>query len=476
VSRPASWPVFWQLGSLALAAVLAAQIMSFGIIALFPPPPEPGLTVNAVIEAIKAGADTDGFHIELRPDPPFAPEELDNPTMKVVAASIAEGLQIVPADVQVAMLDKGALTSGGPIHGSEGRKGGVAIFNASVAPPVGVDGAPPPLSLVLRSAAVPFAPFATAVRQPGGAWLVVEPAGPSWLSPIQQRMLLAFALSALILSPLTWYVARLLTRPIRKFAEAAEKFGLDREIRPLEAEGGPELKAAAGAVNRMHERLKRHVEDRTTAVAAIAHDLRTPLTSLRLRAETLPFDIRARMTSDIDRLIQMVEQVLAFVRGERGREPRSRIDLGKLALDCAREIEETGAEVECRAESDVWVDAEPMHLRRALTNLIDNAVKYGERARINVALRGSWAIFEVEDDGPGLPAGFSDRVLEPFIRLEPSRNRATGGAGLGLAVANTMARVHGGSIEMMNLPDGGLLATMTLPAAGAEVVPLLGTG
>lgn len=478
MNRPASWPVLWQLGGLALAAVVAAQTLSFGIVALFPTPPDAPLTVGSVIEAIKAGGEAKGFDVAVRPDPPFpADAQANDATMRVVAASIAEGLGVAAGDVQVVTLDHDeSISSGGPLVSAPGVVGGVAIFKPGTIAPVGNPAAPPPLTTVLRTTAVPFAPFATAVRQPGGAWLVVEPAPPGWLSPIQQRVLLAFALSVAILAPLTWFAARRLTLPIRRFAEAAETFGLDREVRPLQAEGAPELKAAVRAVNRMQERLKRHVEDRTTAVASIAHDLRTPLTSLRLRAESLPPEVKVRMTADIDRLIHMVEQALAFVRGERGREPRVLIDFGKLAMDCAREIEEAGADVECRAEADVWVVAEAVHLRRALTNLIDNAIKYGERARVNVASRGGLAVFEVEDDGPGLPPGQQDNLFEPFIRLEPSRSRLTGGTGLGLAVANTVAEVHGGRIELTNMVEGGLLARLTLPAAGTNVVPLQNVG
>ncbi len=469
MNRPASWPVLWQLGGIALAAVVAAQTISFGIIALFPTPPEPTLTVNAVVGAIRGGSGADGFEIALRPDPPFPPDaQTGDPTLLILAASIAEALGIEASDVRVAMLDAGDTPrAGGTALSPPTQVGGVAFFKPGASSPVASGKPPPPLTTVLRSAAIPFAPFVTAVRQPGGAWLIVEPALAGWLSPIQQRILLAFALSVAILAPLSWYAARRLTQPIRRFAEAAEAFELDGEVRPLEAEGAPELKAAARAVNRMHERLRRHIEDRTTAVAAIAHDLRTPLTSLRLRAESLPLDVRARMAADIDRLIQMVEQVLAFVRGERAREPRTLIDLGKLAMDCAREAEETGADVECRTDADVWIEAEAVNLRRALTNLIDNAVKFGERARVSVKAREGWAVFEVEDDGPGLPPGTQDRLFEPFIRLEPSRNRMTGGAGLGLAVAQTVAQVHGGRVELSNLSSRGLLARMCLPSAAS---------
>lgn len=478
MNRPASWPVLWQLGGLALAAVVAAQTISFGIVALFPTQPAPPLTVGAVIDAIRAGGHSQDFDIAVLPDPPFPQDaRTDDATMRLIAASIAEGLGVQPADVQVSLRDReGGLGAGGPVVTPPGAAGGVAILKAGTVAPVGSAAAPPPLTTVLRTTAVAFPPFATAVRQPGGSWMVVEPAEHGWLSPVQQRVLLAFALSVIILAPVTWYAARRLTLPIRRFAEAAETFGLDREVRPLATVGAPELRTAIRAVNRMQERLKRHVEDRTTAVAAIAHDLRTPLTSLRLRAESLPADVKARMTADIDRLIHMVEQALAFVRGERGREPRVLTDLGKLAMDCAREIEEAGADVECRAEADVWVIAEVVHLRRALTNLIDNAVKYGERARVNVTSAGGSAVFEVEDDGPGLPLGQQDYLFEPFIRLEPSRSRLTGGTGLGLAVANTVAQVHGGRIELTNLPEGGLLARLTLPAAGTNIVPLQNVG
>lgn len=460
IRRPSSWPILWQLGGLALAAVLAAQAISFSIVAFLPAPPEPGLTIADVVAAIRAGGDGEGFRATRSPEPPFVFEDRPNAMPALIASSIQEALGLRQGDVHVMMLPSGA---GDP---ADGRQGGIAFFDAQVTPR-DAQKKPPPLPTLLRAASVPLAPFATAVLEPDGGWLYLTPAKRNWLTPLQQRALLAFVLSVAILAPLTWIAARWLSSPIRRFAEAAETIGPGMAVQPLSAEGAPELRAAIGAVNRMQERLRRHVEDRTTAVAGIAHDLRTPLTSLRLRAEALPPEARTRMTADLDRLIQMVEQVLAFVRGEQGREPRMRTDLGQMALECARELEEAGADVECRAEPSVWVNAEAVNLRRALTNLIDNAVKFGARARVNVLIVRGRAVFQVEDDGPGLPEGLRQRVFEPFVRAEPSRNRSTGGAGLGLAVVGTVARVHGGQIDLVNREGGGLTARLVLPLAGA---------
>lgn len=198
-------------------------------------------------------------------------------------------------------------------------------------------------------------------------------------------------------------------------------------------------------------------------VGAIAHDLRTPLTRLRFRIEAAPDDIRARLAADIDQMDAMISAALGFVRDATRTGPRERLDVTSLVESLAVEAAETGSDVIAAPSPRLTVLADPLALRRLFANLIENAVKYGERARVRMSDADGQAVIEIEDDGPGIPPEDLERVFEPFYRGEPSRNRETGGAGLGLAVVRSIARAHGGDVVLRNRSGGGLTARVTLP-------------
>nr|WP_246347532.1 ATP-binding protein [Brevundimonas basaltis] len=257
-------------------------------------------------------------------------------------------------------------------------------------------------------------------------------------------------------------MARRLTRPIRVFAEAAERLGANPEAAPMAASGPSEVRTAIHAFNDMQGSLRRHMRQRTQTVAAIAHDLRTPLTRLRFRAEQAPDAVRDRMAADIEEMDALIAQAMAFVRGETATEQRERFDLGRLAADCASGFAETGGAVAFDGEASLPVHADPTALRRALGNLIANAVQYGGGARVRAIAEAGAAVVLVEDDGPGLDESELEAVFEPFHRGERSRNRETGGAGLGLTVARQAARAAGGEVTLINRPGGGLTARLSL--------------
>ena len=307
------------------------------------------------------------------------------------------------------------------------------------------------------------APFEVGVREPDGRWAVIRPQPAFGLDPWQQRVLLWFVLSLGAMSPVAYVFARRLSRPIKQFADAADRLGRDPRAPPLELKGTAEIGVAVRAFNDMQERLRRYVDDRTAMVGAIAHDLRTPLTRLRFRIEGLPEDQKAKMSADIDQMEEMISAALTFVRDASRPGERTPLELSSLLESLCDEMAETGAATEVESGEKVVLQGDPMALRRLFSNLLENAVKYGGRARTRVFLADQNAIVEIEDDGPGIPAAEREKVFEPFYRREPSRSRQTGGIGLGLAVVRSIARGHGGDVDLVNRAGGGLTARVQLP-------------
>ena len=306
-------------------------------------------------------------------------------------------------------------------------------------------------------------PFEVAVQRPDGKWTVVRPQPAFGLNAWQQRIALWFVLSALAMAPVAYIFARRLAAPIRIFADAAERLGRDPRAEPLVLTGPREIRSAVGAFNDMQGRLRRYVEDRTAMMGAIAHDLRTPLTRLRFRIEGLPDEQRAKMSSDIDQMEEMISAALNFVRDTTRPGERTPLELSSLLESLCDEMAETGAATEVESGEKVILEGDPMALRRLFSNLLENAVKFGGRARTRVFRDETNAVVEIEDDGPGIPPADSEKVFEPFYRREPSRSRQTGGIGLGLAVVRSIARGHGGDVALVNRVGGGLTARVQLP-------------
>ena len=305
--------------------------------------------------------------------------------------------------------------------------------------------------------------FSAAIQDPSGGWVVVRPAPEIFPNPWQQRMILWFLACFSILTPIGYVFARRITAPVGLFARAAERLGRDPSAPAIELSGPAEIGRAAAAFNEMQARLKRYVEHRTEMIGAVAHDLRTPLTRIRFKIEGLPPETRDSIKRDIVQMEQMISAALAFVREASEVRPRELLDLGS-ALECVVDSTSlTGADVRIVSSQPLVVQADGLGLERLFSNLIGNAVKYGRRARVKVFQDKRSAVVEICDSGPGLPASELERVFEPFYRVEPSRSPETGGMGLGLAVARSIARAHGGDIELINGRHGGLVARVQLP-------------
>jgi len=308
------------------------------------------------------------------------------------------------------------------------------------------------------------------MQLPDGDWLnltvAVERPRP-WHSP---AFLWAFVLMTAAAALLTLWAVRRLTRPVGVLAAAAEALGRDVNAPPLPEDGPLEVATAAAAFNTMAARIRRFVQDRTELLTAIGHDLRTPITRLKLRAEFMEDEEqRRKMLSDLDELEAMVSATLAFGRDATSAEPVAPLDLAELlrtVLDEAGDACPDAAErIGYDGPAHMTLRARSLALKRALANLVTNAVNYGGGALVRLAPPADGVVrIDVDDDGPGIPPGELDRVFEPFHRGEPSRNRETGGVGLGLPIARNILRAHGGDVTLANRPSGGVRATVTLPA------------
>lgn len=275
-------------------------------------------------------------------------------------------------------------------------------------------------------------------------------------------------LSTLVIAVITFFLARRISRSWGILARATDRVGRGDYPEPVPETGPIEIRRATRAFNRMTARLKRFVEDRTRMLAAISHDLRTPITSLRLRAEFVDDpENRARIIETLNEMEQMVEAAMTFAREETANEETRKIDLTALVESAVEDLAETGRPIRYIGEVDTRVyPCRPLSIKRAFGNLVSNALNFGDT--VEVAVRdaddgGLW--IEIADDGPGIPVEQREQVFEPFFRIEASRNRDTGGIGLGMAIARTAVRAHGGEIYLEDSLKGGLLARIYLPPA-----------
>lgn len=261
------------------------------------------------------------------------------------------------------------------------------------------------------------------------------------------------------------FMMRRANKPLSRMAKAAETLGRDVNAPPMNEEEGPrEVREAAHAFNEMQTRLRRFVQDRTHMLAAISHDLRTPITRMRLRAEFVEDDQqREKMLSDLDEMESMIAATLAFARDDVANEAVSQIDLAALVESLCEDMRETGGEVTYEGLEELSFKGRPVALKRAVSNLINNALKYATSCTVHLKQEGSKAILSVCDDGPGIPEAELEEVFRPFRRVESSRNKETGGVGLGLAVVRSVAHAHGGTAQLSNRPEGGLDARLILP-------------
>ncbi len=301
-----------------------------------------------------------------------------------------------------------------------------------------------------------------ALKLPGGRQALAE--APIFHPTVQipTEAWISVALIFFVTALFSIWAVRLAVQPVRMLADAADRLSRNIDEPPLPERGAREIRGAARAFNRMQDRLRRHVNSRALAFASMSHDIRTPLTRMRLRLETLDRNARQKLEGDLAEIEGLAQSALEVVRGLSPEEAMSRVDIKALAERLLADYAPLTGPIALTGTCPA-VDARPAALRRALTNLIDNALKYGCDVAIELEALREHVSIRVCDRGPGIPSEHLQRVMEPFYRVEPSRSRDTGGSGLGLAITKDIVEGHGGELLIDNRAGGGLCATIRLP-------------
>jgi two-component system OmpR family sensor kinase len=301
-------------------------------------------------------------------------------------------------------------------------------------------------------------------RLPDGSWLNASATALSTVDRQDRHFIVPTTLMSLAILAVSIYLVRVCTAEFRSIARAARRLGVDVAAPPLPIHGPEEVREAAAAFNEMQNRIRTLVTDRTQMLAAISHDLRSPITAIRLRAEFIEEgDERDRILTQLDEMEAMVSATLSFLKDDGGREETRVVEVGALLETICDDMADAGRPVRFDGPTGATMRCRPMALKRALTNLIENAVKYGGSTTVSLAALPDHLTVSIDDNGPGIPEAEMETVFNPFYRLEASRNRETGGFGLGLTVARSVIKGHGGDLVLENRSAGGLRATVTLP-------------
>ena len=431
---------------LMVGSLVLVQLMSVALV-LTLPPPRPFFVGMSELSDVLAGVvptpgrrrrvDPDSFTIRTTTAPPQA--EAGMVEVASLTRELAERMQRPETDLRLYFRpDRGSWVPYRPLDPERVmRRHGDALFTDAVLAAVATD----------------------------AGWRVVRTPDRPFVSDWQWRWILWFGLSLVLVSTLAWLFARRLSRPIRNFARAADRIGREEDAPPVPLEGPAELQVAAHALNGMQARIAAYVRERTAMVAAIAHDLRTPLARIAFRIESAPDAVREPVHADIREMSAMIATTLEYAKGASAQAERADVDIGALLEGLVTAAKDTGRTVALASSASSIVRGDDGALRRLFQNLLDNALAFGGEATVEVTAEPGAINVCVMDRGPGLPDDMLERVFEPFRRNEPSRNRTTGGVGLGLTIARSLAQEHGGTLTLANRPGGGLAATVRLPAA-----------
>jgi signal transduction histidine kinase len=304
------------------------------------------------------------------------------------------------------------------------------------------------------------------IALPDGAMISAKIASEPWPRPFWAGPWLTTLLFAVLsVTLLGVWAARALTAPLSSFAKAAENFSLNGAAAPLPERGPEEIRSVAKAFNRMRERISTLIDDRTKMLAAISHDLRTPITRMRLRSEFIEDDVhRSRMLRDLDQMRSMLEQVLSFLRNDRKLEAMTLVDIASTLQLITDQFCDMGHKVAYDGPEHAMATVRPDDLHRSITNLVENAVRFGAEATIRLKVSAKSVTIDVEDDGPGISDAHKDIMLEPFVRGDDARNMdEAAGFGLGLSIARSIVQAHGGALSLNDRQPHGLIVRIELP-------------
>lgn len=312
----------------------------------------------------------------------------------------------------------------------------------------------------------PLGYYALAIDLPDRSWVLFIAQTRSWGLQPGARYALTAGFVLLCSLAVAALASRRLARPMERFARQAQRFGRDVDAPAMDITGPVEIRVAAQAFNDMQERVQRYVTARTELLAAISHDLRAPLTRMRLRGEFIAdAEQQRKLFRDVDEMQAMVDASLRFFRDDSEREPTTRFKLSELISTVVDDLRDEGHDVAFEERPGITYTGRPLALRRALSNVVGNALKYGVRAHVTLNVTTDAVEIDVDDEGPGIVPELREAVFRPFYRIESSRNRATGGVGLGLAAARSALRAHGGDVVLSSADTGGLRARLILPLA-----------
>jgi two-component system osmolarity sensor histidine kinase EnvZ len=310
----------------------------------------------------------------------------------------------------------------------------------------------------------PQAHYAAVVQLVDGSWLSFIPPERSWGLEFGVRIAIVIALGLIATLLVAWVATRQLANPLQRFTRAAKRFGTDLRAPPIKLEGPDEIRQAIIAFNTMQAQIQHFIAERTHMLASISHDLRAPLTRMRLRSEFMEdLDHQGKLIRDVEEMQSMINAALAFFREDTHREQTTAFDLSELLQTIVDDYRDQQINVDFGGPAHLVYEGRPLGIKRVVVNLLENALKYAQRPVIALT-RDEYSIcIEVSDEGPGIPEAALEQVFDPFFRLEASRNRDTGGVGLGLSAARAIAREQGGELTLSNRQGGGLLARVELP-------------
>jgi signal transduction histidine kinase len=452
--------VFPQVLALLLICVAITVASGLGVIAFSPTPPPPTVSIATFLHAYKTGADEE-ISIRESDSPPRFWYEKRGQAEILIGKGLADALGVEPTNVKVEITAPALY--GLPTNAGAADRGQITIIDVPTSLQFAPSGQRFNINRFLQDEEVRVPPFVAVVKLDSGRYLELRPR-ERFPTPWQFRLLVIFFASILATAPLAWYAAYRWTRPIRLLAARIDQFdGDDPGPSVTTANDASEVSALERAIESLHERLQSQISERLRMLMAVAHDLRTPLTSLRIRSEEAAEPVRAGLVKDIARLDQMIEGILAFAHLHGPPQDREIFDCAQLTSDLVAEAIALGGEVEFVGE-EVWVEGNRSDIARAIENVLSNARRYGGRTGVTLYRRNEEAVLRIVDNGPGVPEDLIPRLTEPFYRMEGSRSSDTGGVGLGLATVNAIIHAHEGSLTFENVSEG-FAVEMRFPAA-----------